>query len=79
MGFTDTSAVNSDFSEALYPDSRTLYPESGNRDWVRGNRRIKGQDTGFNVSPSDSPLPFPDWLNLLKDNQDWLVRGPAIL
>ena len=50
----------------LIPLPFTLYPESGNRDWVRGNRRIKEQDTGFDVSPSDSPLPFPDSGMLLR-------------
>ena len=34
-------------ADSLHPDSRTLYPESGNRDWVRGHRRVKEQDTGF--------------------------------
>ena len=43
------ASVNSDFSEALHPDSRTLYPESGNRDWG-----IKEQDTGLRRGGSSS-------------------------
>jgi hypothetical protein len=44
----------------------------GDRDWGIGkrNRRIKEQDTGFGVSPSDSPLPFPD--------SGMLLRGETI-
>ena len=61
------ASVNSDFSEALNPDSRTLYPESRNRDWVRMHRRIKEQDTGFGVSPSPKIHPSP-----------FLIRGSCL-
>jgi len=48
------ASVNSDFSEALHPDSRTLYTESGNRSKRRGiedsRNRIRGTGWGCGES-----------------------------
>jgi hypothetical protein len=48
------ASVNSDFSEALHPDSRTLYPELGNRDWgiEESRNRIWGSVSHHPIHPS---------------------------
>ena len=46
---TDTwvrASVNSDFSEALHPDSRTLYPESRDRIQESGSLKIERSRAG---------------------------------
>ena len=49
---------------SLHPDSRTLYPESGNKEQGLGKGESKNQGTGYGVRclplTKDSPLPFPD-------------------
>ena len=50
--YGDTNLVN--------PDSRTLYPESGNRNQRRGIEDSRNRIRGSVSPPSDSPLPFPD-------------------
>ena len=55
------ASVNSDFSEALHPDSRTLYPESGNiRRWLGKRNRGTGyglQRGGSSSSPAEVLFP----------------------
>jgi len=46
---------------SLHPDSRTLYPESGYRDWGIGKRNgVTGYGVRCLPLITDSPLPFPD-------------------